>query len=160
MQAMGLKNHRIWMDEFPATSLGEIPWRLLSIRLLLGTKLSTNSNTFSLRGDQYSTQHIMVYGTPMNSSTSRMIRKNKRILFLISFQKMKQHMQNQLYTMMEELGGMKIPKPAEGTTQNRTSRSRGGEKAAIFLEPFLLMKHSVKIAGLSCKTNKKSRFYI
>ena len=52
---------------------------------------------------------------------------------------MKQHMQNQLYTMMEELGGMEIPlNRPKGQPKTERLRSQGGEKAADFPESFLV----------------------
>jgi len=48
-------------------------------------------------------------------------------------------MQNQLYTMMEELGGMDIPlNRPKGQRKTERLRSRGGEKAADFPESFLV----------------------
>lgn len=55
------------------------------------------------------------------------------------FHKMKQHMQNQLYTMMEELGGMEIPlNRPKGQRKTERLRSQGGEKAADFPEAFFV----------------------
>jgi N-acetylglucosamine-6-sulfatase len=48
-------------------------------------------------------------------------------------------MQNQLYTMMEELGGMEIPlNRPKGQRKTERLRSQGGEKAADFPEAFLV----------------------
>mgnify|MGYP001826348939 FL=1 len=56
-----------------------------------------------------------------------------------AFARTKQQMQNRLYAMMEELGGMEIPmNPPRGRQQNKRLRNRDGVKAADFPEAFIV----------------------
>ena len=61
-----------------------------------------------------------------------------------AFAKHKMQMQNRLYAMMEQLGGMNIPlNPPRGRQQNKRLRGkgfdgRGGEQAADFPEAMIV----------------------
>ena len=54
-------------------------------------------------------------------------------------EKTKKQMQDRLYAMMAELGGMQIPlNPPRGRQQNKRLRKRGGVNAADFPEAFIV----------------------
>ena len=56
-----------------------------------------------------------------------------------AFAKIKQQMQNRLYEMMDDLGGMQIPlNPPRGRQQNKRLRDRGGVQAADFPEALIV----------------------
>ena len=58
-----------------------------------------------------------------------------------AFQELKQQMQDRLYTMMEDLGGMEIPlNRPRGQRKIERLRSRDGVKAADFPEAFIVDK--------------------
>ena len=55
------------------------------------------------------------------------------------YEKTKHEMQDRLYAMMAELGGMEIPlNPPRGRQQNKRLRNRGGVKAADFPEALIV----------------------
>ncbi len=56
-----------------------------------------------------------------------------------AYAKTKQQMQDRLYSMMDELGGMYIPLNApRGRQQNKRLRDRGGVQATDFPEAFIV----------------------
>ena len=89
---------------------------------------------FCLRGDQY--KYITYYGlwdTDELFDIQADPKEQKNLIHDPRFAKQKQQMQNRLYEMMDELGGMTIPmNPPRGRQQNKRLRDRGGVRAADF----------------------------
>jgi N-acetylglucosamine-6-sulfatase len=89
---------------------------------------------FALRGDRY--KFISYYGLwdtdelyDLEADPDEM----HNLRHDPEYTELAEQMQDQLYTMMEEMGGMDIPlNPPSGNFQNKRYRSRGGEEAADF----------------------------
>ena len=143
MQAMGLKKPP-YMDGqsfLPLACGEEIPWRDYFLYAYYWEQNYPQTPThFSLRGDQYKyTTYYGLWDTDELFDIKNDPEEQKNLIHDPAFQKMKQHMQNQLYTMMEELGGMEIPlNRPKGQRKTERLRSQGGEKAADFPESFLV----------------------
>ena len=143
MQAMGLKTPT-HMDGQSFLSLArgeEIPWRDYFLYAYYWEQNYPQTPThFSLRGDQYKyTTYYGLWDTDELFDIKNDPEEQNNLIHDPTFQETKQHMQNRLYTMMEELGGMEIPlNRPKGQRKIERLRSRGGEKAADFPEAFLV----------------------
>ena len=143
MQAMGLKTPP-YMDGqslLPLARGQTIPWRDYFLYAYYWEQNYPQTPThFSLRGDQYKyTTYYGLWDTDELFDIQNDPEEQNNLIHDPAFQKMKQHMQNQLYTMMEELGGMKIPlNRPKGQRKTERLRSQGGDKAADFPESFLV----------------------
>ncbi len=143
MQTMGLKTppHMDGQSFLPLARGQTIPWRDYFLYAYYWEQNYPQTPThFSLRGDQY--KYITYYGlwdTDELFDIKNDPEEQNNLIHDLAFQNIKQHMQNQLYTMMEELGGMEIPlNRPKGQRKTERLRSRGGEKAADFPEAFIV----------------------
>ena len=67
------------------------------------------------------------------------IRDRNNLIHNPDFAETMEQMQDRLYAMMEELGGMEIPlNPPRGRQQNKRLRDRGGVKATDFPEALIV----------------------
>ena len=65
--------------------------------------------------------------------------EQNNLIYDLAFESTKKQMQDRLYTMMADLGGMEIPlNPPRGRQQNKRLRDRGGVRAADFPEAFIV----------------------
>ena len=65
--------------------------------------------------------------------------EQNNLIYKPDYAQTKQQMQDRLYAMMAELGGMEIPlNPPRGRQQNKRLRNRGGVKAADFPEALIV----------------------
>ena len=143
MQAMGLKTptHMDGQSFLPLARGQTIPWRDYFLYAYYWEQNYPQTPThFSLRGDQYKyTTYYGLWDTDELFDIKNDPEEQNNLIHDPTFQETKQHMQNQLYTMMEELGGMEIPlNRPKGQRKIERLRSRGGEKAADFPEAFLV----------------------
>ena len=132
------------MDGRSFLALGQgktIPWRDHFLYVYYWEKNFPQSPTvFALRGERY--KYITYYGLwdadelydLKNDPT-----ESRNLLYEPGFADIAREMEKNLYTMMEELGGMEIPLNAPlGGINNKRLRSRGGEQAADFPAPFVV----------------------
>ena len=143
MQAMGLKTptHMDGQSFLPLARGQTIPWRDYFLYAYYWEQNYPQTPThFSLRGDQYKyTTYYGLWDTDELFDIKNDPEEQNNLIHDPTFQETKQHMQNRLYTMMEELGGMEIPlNRPKGQRKIERLRSRGGEKAADFPEAFLV----------------------
>jgi N-acetylglucosamine-6-sulfatase len=95
---------------------------------------------FSLRGDRY--KYITYYGLwdadelyDLKDDPT----ESRNLLYDPQFKTIAADMEQQLYAMMEELGGMEIPLNAPmGGSRDKRLRTRNGERAADFPAPFIV----------------------
>ncbi|RMF40021.1 MAG: DUF4976 domain-containing protein, partial [Planctomycetota bacterium] len=143
MEAMGLEKppHMDGQSFLPLARGESIPWREYFLYVYYWEQNYPHTPTqFCLRGDRY--KYITYYGVWDTDE-----------LFDIQADPLEEHnllhdpqhaqvvadMQQRLYAMMDELGGMHIPlNPPRGRQQNKRLRSRGGVHAADFPEAFIV----------------------
>lgn len=145
MEAMGLRKPA-HMDgaSFIALAEGrEIPWRDYFLYVYYWEKNFPQSPTvFSLRGDRF--KYITYYGLwdadelyDLQADPG----ETKNLLFDAAHQRTARQMEDRLYEMMADLGGMDIPlNQPRGGSQNKRLGTRGGARAADFPGPFVLDK--------------------
>lgn len=143
MEAMGLrKPPHMDGESFIALAQGKpVTWRDFFLYVYYWEKNFPQSPTvFSLRGDRY--KYITYYGlwdADELYDLQEDPNETKNLLYDPGHRPIAQQMEDRLYTMMEALGGMEIPLNApRGGSQNKRLRSRGGEHAADFPEPFVV----------------------
>lgn len=148
MEAMGLrKPAHVDGDSFLRLAQGEeIPWREYFLYVYYWEQNYPQTPTqFSLRGDRY--KYITYYGlwdTDELFDIQADPLEQKNLIHDPQFANVKAEMQDRLYSMMEELGGMQIPlNPPRGRQQNKRLRGkglggRGGERAADFPEAMIV----------------------
>lgn len=143
MQAMGLKKpaHMDGQSFLPLAEGKSIPWREYFLYAYYWEQNYPQTPThFSLRGDQFKyTTYYGLWDTDelFDIQTDPMEQKN--LIHDPAFAKTKQQMQNQLYEMMDDLGGMQIPlNPPRGRQQNKRLRDRGGVQAADFPDALIV----------------------
>lgn len=142
MEAMGLKKppHMDGQSFLPLARGRTIPWREYFLYVYYWEQNYPQTPThFSLRGDQY--KYTTYYGL-WDSDELFDIRadpmEQKNLIHEPEFQNTKERMQDRLYAMMAELGGMEIPlNPPRGRQQNKRLRGRDGVRAADFPEAFI-----------------------
>ncbi len=143
MEAMGLSKppHMDGESFLPLTLGKSIPWREYFLYVYYWEQNYPQTPThFSLRGDQY--KYTTYYGI-WDSDELFDIRadpwEQNNLIHNLDYEKTRLQMQDQLYGMMEDLGGMEIPLNApRGRQQNKRLRGRGGAKAADFPEAFIV----------------------
>lgn len=143
MEAMGLKKppHMDGQSFLPLARGKEIAWRDYFLYVYYWEQNYPQTPThFSLRGDQYKyTTYYGLWDTDELFDIRADPTEQNNLIHDPAFEETKTHMQNRLYAMMEELGGMQIPiNPPRGRQQNKRLRSRDGENAADFPEAFLV----------------------
>lgn len=137
MEAMGLQTpaHMDGKSFLPLARGEDIPWRDYFLYVYYWEKNFPQSPTvFSLRGDRY--KYITYYGLwdadelyDLQADPS----ESNNLLYDGKHQKIAKDLENRLYRMMDELGGMDIPlNQPRGRSQNKRLKSRGGEHASDF----------------------------
>ena len=150
MQAMGLKPppHMDGQSFLPLACGEKIPWRDYFLYAYYWEQNYPQTPThFSLRGDQY--KYITYYGlwdTDELFDIRNDPEERNNLIHDPAFHDMKAaNTKPALHNDGRTWWYGNSIKPAEGTTQNRTSsKSRVARRRQIFLEPFSLMKHSVR----------------
>jgi len=142
MEAMGLQKppHMDGASFLPLARGQTIPWREYFLYSYYWEQNYPQTPThFSLRGERYKyTTYYGLWDTDelFDIQTDPMEQTN--LIHEPQFDELRSEMQDRLYQMMEDLGGMTIPlNPPRGRQQNKRLRSqglggRGGEQAADF----------------------------
>jgi len=145
MEAMGLqKPAHMDGDSFLPLAKGEdIPWREYFLYAYYWEKNFPQSPTvFSLRSDKY--KYITYYGlwdTDEFFDIQSDPREQNNLVRSAEHQAQRQEMEDRLYEMMSELGGMDIPMNApRGRSQNKRLKSRDGDTSANFPADMVLEK--------------------
>lgn len=143
MQAMGLKKpaHMDGQSFLPLAQGTSIPWRDYFLYVYYWEQNYPQTPThFSLRGDQFKyTTYYGLWDTDELFDIRSDPHEQKNLIHLPEFAKTKQRMQDRLYEMMADLGGMEIPlNPPRGRQQNKRLRGRGGVESADFPEAFIV----------------------
>ena len=143
MQAMGLQKPP-HMDGQSIIGLAQgkaMDWREHFLYVYYWEKNFPQSPTvFSLRGDQY--KYITYYGlwdTDELYDIKNDPAESRNLLHDPKFTPIAKTMENRLYEMMDEMGGMFVPlNQPRGGSQNKRLRSRGGDQAADFPGPLVV----------------------
>lgn len=143
LAAMGLEKppHMDGQNFIPLVQGKKGPWRDYFLYVYYWEKNFPQSPTvFCLRGSQY--KYITYYGLwdidelydlEQDPTESRNLLPNPQ------YQRIARQMEDRLYQMIEEMGGMFIPlNQPRGGSQNKRLRSRNGQHAADFPEPLVL----------------------
>ena len=143
MEAMGLKTppHMDGQSAIPLLQGKEIPWRDYFLYVYYWEKNFPQSPTvFSLRGDRY--KYITYYGLWDADELYDLQEdpgETTNLCYLDDYQGIAREMEDRLYAMMAELGGMEIPmNQPMGGSSNKRLRSRGGQEAADFPQPMVV----------------------
>jgi N-acetylglucosamine-6-sulfatase len=143
MEAMGLKEpaHMDGKSFLPLARGGKIPWRDQFLYVYYWEKnFPQTPTTFAIRSDRY--KYITYYGLwdvdefyDLQSDPE----ESRNLLYDPAYKVQAKQMENKLYQMMGELGGMEIPlnQPAGGVNNIRL-RSRGGERASDLPPPMVV----------------------
>jgi N-acetylglucosamine-6-sulfatase len=137
MAAMGLKKppHMDGESFLPLAEGRNIPWREQFLYVYYWEKnFAQTPTTFALRTPQY--KYITYYGLwdadelfDLEADPD----ESKNLIFDPAHRKTAREMEDKLYQMMGELGGMEIPlNQPTGSFQDKRLRGRGGDKAADF----------------------------
>jgi len=143
MEAMGLKKPP-YMDGQSFLPLAEgksVPWRDYFLYVYYWEQNYPQTPThFSLRGDRFKyTTYYGLWDTDELFDIQADPMEQNNLIHDPEYAAIAKKMQNRLYDMMEELGGMEIPiNPPRGRQQNKRLRDRGGVKAADFPEAFIV----------------------
>ncbi len=137
MEAMGIKKpaHLDGKSVIPLLKGKEIKWRDYFLYVYYWEKNFPQSPTvFSLRGDRY--KYITYYGL-WDADELYDLQKDpgetNNLCYDPEFADIVKDMENKLYAMMDELGGMEIPmNQPRGNSMNKRLRSRGGQEASDF----------------------------
>ena len=137
MEAMGLQKppHMDGSSFIDLAKGKDVPWRDYFLYVYYWEKNFPQSPTvFSLRSDKfkYSTYYGL-WDTDEFFDIQADPMEQKNLIRDPAYQKQQKDMENRLYKMMAELGGMDIPmnQPA-GNSQNKRLRSRDGDQSADF----------------------------
>ncbi len=143
LEAMGLRKppHMDGLSFLQLAQGRQVPWRDYFLYVYYWEKNFPQSPTvFALRGDRY--KYITYYGLwdadelyDLKADPDEM----KNLLYDPHYQTVAGQMEDKLYAMMGELGGMEIPlNQPSGGNANKRLRSRGGQHAADFPDPFIV----------------------
>ncbi|MCR9200102.1 MAG: sulfatase [Planctomycetaceae bacterium] len=143
MQAMGLQKppHMDGQSFLPLAQGTSIPWRDYFLYVYYWEQNYPQTPThFSLRGDRYKyTTYYGLWDTDELFDIQADPDEQNNLIHDPKFAKTRQKMQDRLYAMMDELGGMEIPlNPPRGTQKNKRLRDRGGVKATDFPEALIV----------------------
>ncbi|HBE70506.1 MAG TPA: acetylglucosamine-6-sulfatase [Planctomycetaceae bacterium] len=148
LQAMGLEKppHMDGQSFLPLAQLPKeqrqtIPWRDYFLYVYYWEQNYPQTPThFSLRGEQYKyTTYYGLWDTDELFDIQADPKEQNNLIHDPEFARTKEQMQNRLYAMMQELGGMEIPmNPPRGRRQNKRLRGQGGVKAADFPDAFIV----------------------
>ena len=145
MEAMGLRKppHMDGMSFLPLAEGKKVPWRDYFLYVYYWEKNYPQTPTmFALRSDRY--KYITYYGIwdvdelyDLQTDPDEM----KNLLYDPHYKPLAQQMENKLYEMMRELGGMEVPlNQPKGNSANKRLRSRGGQHASDFPDPLVVDK--------------------
>ena len=145
MEAMGLeKPPHMDGDSFISLTQGEdVPWREYFLYAYYWEKNFPQSPTvFSLRSDKYKyTTYYGIWDTDEFFDIAADPMEQNNLIRSSEHQKKRKEMEDRLYSMMEELGGMELPLNApRGRSQNKRLRSRKGDQANDFPSDMVLDK--------------------
>ena len=137
MEAMGLQKppHMDGQSFIPIAQGKQVPWRDYFLYVYYWEKNFPQSPTvFSLRGDQYKyNTYYGLWDTDEFFDIQADPMEQNNLIHDPKFAKKAKEMEDRLYSMMEEMGGMEIPLNAPaGRSQNKRLRGRGGDDAAKF----------------------------
>ncbi len=143
LEAMGLVKppHMDGQSFIPLGQGKKVPWREYFLYVYYWEKNFPQSPTvFSLRGSRY--KYITYYGL-WDADELYDIQadptESKNLLYDPAYRKVVRTMENRLYEMMHEMGGMFVPlNQPRGGSANKRLRSRGGKKAADFPDPLVV----------------------
>lgn len=148
MEAMGLQKppHMDGLSFLPLAAGKDIPWRDYFLYVYYWERNYPQTPTqFSLRGDRYKyTTYYGLWDTDELFDLQSDPMEQHNLIHDPQFAKQASQMQNRLYELMDELGGMQIPVNApRGRQQNKRLRSQGvggrsGEQAADFPEAMIV----------------------
>ena len=143
MEAMGVQKppHMDGQSFLPLAQGESIPWRDYFLYVYYWEQNYPQTPThFSLRGDQYKyTTYYGLWDTDELFEIRADPMEQNNLIHDPACEETKHEMQDRLYEMMAELGGMEIPlNPPRGRQQNRRLRDRGGVRAADFPEAFIV----------------------
>ncbi len=119
----------------------EIPWRDYFLYAYYWEQNYPQTPThFSLRSDQYRyTTYYGVWDTDELFDIQADSEEQNNLIHDPAFESVKNDMQDRLYEMMADLGGMEIPmNPPRGRQQNKRLRDKSGVKAADFPQWFIV----------------------
>ncbi|MCA8993957.1 MAG: sulfatase [Planctomycetaceae bacterium] len=117
----------------------DMPWRDKFLYIYYWEKNFPQTPTqFALRGDRY--KYITYYGlwdTDELYDLQSDPGETRNLIHNPDYQKLAKEMENQLYEMLGQAGGMDIPmNQPSGGSQNKRWRERGGDQAADFPKAF------------------------
>ncbi len=143
LEAMGLETpaHMDGQSFLPLAQGKDVAWRDYFLYVYYWEKNFPQSPTvFSLRGDRY--KYITYYGlwdADELYDLDQDPNESKNLLYDPAFKEIAKKMENRLYEMMAELGGMEIPlNQPRGGSQNKRIRGRGGRSASSFPPPLVV----------------------
>ena len=143
MDVMGLRAppHMDGQSFVPLAQGKEIPWRDHFLYVYYWEKNFPQSPTvFSIRGDRY--KYISYYGlwdADELYDLQEDPQESNNLLYDPRHRSIAQGLENRMYEMMEELGGMSIPlNQPRGGSQNKRLSTRSGKDAADFPKAFVL----------------------
>lgn len=143
METMGLEKppHMDGESFIPLACGKDIPWRDYFLYVYYWEQNYPQTPThFSLRGDRFKyTTYYGLWDTDELFDIQADPNEQNNLIHDPGFAKTKTEMQNRLYAMMDELGGMEIPLNApRGRQQNKRLRDRGGVEATDFPEAMIV----------------------
>ncbi|MDI1249790.1 MAG: sulfatase [Lacunisphaera sp.] len=143
MEAMGLQKpaHMDGQSFLPLVQGRHVPWRNEFLYVYYWEKNYPQTPTiFSLRGDRY--KFITYYGlwdADELYDLQNDPQETRNLRYDQAYQGQVQTMEDKLYAMMTELGGMEIPlNQPTGGINNQRLRSRGGAGASVFPNPLVV----------------------
>jgi len=145
MEAMGLRTppHMDGRSFLPLAEGKQLSWRDYFLYVYYWEKNYPQSPTvFALRGDRY--KYITYYGLwdidelyDLKNDPEEMT----NLLYEPQYKTISRQMEDKLYSMMRDLGGMEVPlNQPEGGSANKRLRTRGGERASDFPDPLVVDK--------------------
>lgn len=143
MEAMGLKKprHMDGQSFLPLAQGKSNPWRDYFLYVYYWEQNYPQTPThFSLRGEQYKyTTYYGVWDSDELFDIQSDPMEQNNLIHIPAYATIRKQMQDKLYAMMAELGGMEVPLNApRGQQQNKRLRDRNGVKAADFPEAFIV----------------------
>ncbi len=155
MEAMGLRKppHMDGQSFIPLAQGKNIPWRDYFLYVYYWEQNYPMTPThFSLRGDEYKyTTYYGLWDTDELFDILKDPQEQNNLAHDPNFATTKNEIQDRLYAMMDDLGGMDIPmNPPRGNQQNKRLRgnayfNRSGEQAADFPEAMVVEEPLRKI---------------
>ena len=143
MEAMGLhKPQQMDGSSFIGLAQGQdIPWRDYFLYVYYWEKNFPQSPTvFSLRSDKYKyTTYYGLWDTDEFFDIQSDPMEQKNLIRDPAYSKNAKQMEDRLYQMMADMGGLDIPmNQPRGNSQNKRLRSRGGDQASDFPRDFVV----------------------